>query len=229
MKRTLRQLPAFLLLLCSLACLGHAESRGSDYLPLPDERAIYLFTEHLMEADAVTSLTGKDRRKGDWETDHFSFYGMESSGDIRVVSEAVAENTVQSIQMNALKGTSRMLVFLNVPPGSRMNLYYRVPPDPSSEDKKDESANTETAEGQEDIAPPPVHKEQPTAFIYLMAWAGKKPITRIRISTVDQNWARQTIPLKILNFFNREVPVTFVLSGDRSESVNFQFFAEVTQ
>ncbi len=191
-------------------------------VPLPDDRSIFIFSEHLMEADATTRLEGRDVRKGDWTGDHFSFYGMDETASIRVISEAVGANTIQSIQMNALKGTSRRLQFLNVPPGNFLTVYYKV------DSEEDSEANGE-ANGIEIKRRNEEMEKNQKAYFYLMIWVGSKLMRRIRIAMSDEGWHIERIPLEIVGFFNRELPVSFVVVGDKDTSSNFRLFSEISQ
>jgi hypothetical protein len=115
---------AVMITMCGLP----ARAQDNPLFPEASPQALYIFSEHLPEANAEIYFTNKETRKGIWEQDQFQFYGLQEESQIRMVSGAGAEseNAWQAIQMNSLPRSSRKLQYLNVTPGHHLNVYYRV-------------------------------------------------------------------------------------------------------
>ncbi len=181
----------------------HAEDDTAPKLvPLANPQAIYVLSEHLAEANSVVSIANKETRKGVWENDHFSFYGLDKPGDIQVVTETEESQSWQSIQMNALQGSDRTLQFLGVPSGSAMVFYYKTFLDKP---------------GKQNV------------YIYVLIKAGKKDVARFRVTANQAGWQKVWVPFGILRLFTRTFPLTVTVLGDKNHQPAFNFYAEIYQ
>lgn len=181
--------------------LAGAEDAPQIY-PVPNPQAIYVLGEHLSDADAAIYIENKETRKGVWEDESFSFYGIAKEGNIQAVSETAENQTWQSIQMNALRGTHRFLQFPNVPSGGGMLFYYKTALETSSKQN---------------------------VYIYVIIKAGNKQVARFRVTANQEGWQRVWIPLGILRLFNRTFPLNITLLGDKIYQPTFSFYAEIYQ
>lgn len=205
-KKTTWLLLSFFTLSANLPA-AHAQER--DFFPEASNQSIYIFSEHLPEAQAEIFFANKENRKGIWEQEQFQFYGLQDDSQIRVVSgtEGKGDTPWQAMQMNSLPMSSRKLQYMNVPTGQTLNIYYKL------ELRK---------EDQEKFA-------KQNFFIYFSIYAGKKMLRKIRLSSQEKGWLQVTLPLDTLSLLNRSFPVTFGLTGTDDMPLNFQFFAEVLQ
>lgn len=199
MKKSFIELSVFALLLGFIPSSIYAED-VNQLLPLPSSQAIYVLSENLAGSEAALFIESKETRKGIWEEDHFSFYGIGKEGDIQVVSESADGQNWQSIQMNTLRATNRTLQFLSVPTGSGMNFYFKTALDKPSKQN---------------------------VYIYVLIKAGKIEIVRFRVTCNQEGWQKQWIPLGVLRLFARTFPLTIVVLGDKVHSPSFQFYSEV--
>lgn len=203
----IRQSPIkFFLLIFLTAGLTLAPSLQAEdpvvVLPLPNPQAIYVLSEHLSEANTVILIENKESRKGVWENDHFSFYGLNKDGNVQVINESANNQNWQSIQMNALQGSDRMIQFGNVPSGSGMIFYYKTTLDKPSKQN---------------------------VYIYVVIKAGKKDMARFRVTANQEGWQRISIPLGILRLFSRTFPLTVTVLGDKKHQPAFNFYSEIYQ
>lgn len=194
----------FLLIFLTASLLSAQPSRAEDapFFPLANPQAIYVLSEHLSEANASVSIENKETRKGIWENDQFSFYGLNKEGNVLVVNESSDNQKWQSIQMNALKGSDRTLQFVNVPSGSGMLFYYKTSLEKASKQN---------------------------VYIYVLIKAGKTDIARFRVTANQTPWQRIWVPLGILRLFNRAFPLTVTVLGDKVHEPAFNFYAEIYQ
>ena len=159
-----------LLIFCSVSFSPVQAEDAVPILPLANPQAIYVLSEHLSEANAVIYVENKESRKGIWENNYFSFYGLDKEGSIEVINETADNQTWQSIQMNSLQGVNRVLQFLNVPSGSGMKFYYKCTLDKPSKQN---------------------------VYIYVLISAGKKNIARFRVTCNQEGWQKQWISLGV--------------------------------
>lgn len=223
MKRQ-RKFWALLFLFAALmAAPGPGRAEEEEILPVLDPMSTFIFPEHLNEANAeIISASGESRR-GIWEQDQFQFYGLDSSTKIAAVSgtSVSGETAWQAIQMNTVPKRTRKLQFLNTPTGQQMVLYYRILP--QTEQEPAAKPEGESAYDKSKAAP------KQNVYFYFNVFAGKKLIKKIRVSTQDTGWKKDSVDFKILSLLNRNFPLTFTLSGSETISIPFQFSAEIYQ
>lgn len=171
-------------------------------LPLPNPQAIYVLSEHLSDADAAVYVDNKETRKGTWEDESFSFYGIGKEGNVQVISESADNQNWQSIQMNALRGSNRLLQFPNAPSGGGMVFYYKTALDKPSKQN---------------------------VYIYVIINAGNKQVARFRVTANQEGWQRIWVPFGILRLFSRTFPLSVVILGDKVYQPSFNFYAEIYQ
>ncbi len=205
-KQTLALLAVFTLL--AVLPEGRAEDKNI-FFPEASVQSLYVFSEHLQDANAEIYLSNKENRKGIWEHDQFRFYGMDAGAQISLVSgqESEGDNPWQAIEINSLPHSYRKLQFLNIPAARILHLYYKseLPPEFVQKNPKQ------------------------NVYIYFSIFAGKKLIRQIRISSQDKGWQQETVSFGILGLLNRNFPLTFGLTGNDASEVNVQFFAEALQ
>lgn len=159
----------------------------------------YLFVEHLSEAEAVLLYENKEGVIGNWLGKSFSFPGVKIESPVKEASVVINEVTHKGIRVVPAPKAITQLKFKNVPPGSRLLLYY-------GGSKESFVKNT--------------------AYFYLQIWVGNHLLKKNRIS-VDDGWKKDVLDLGVVSFLNSDVTVSYLISSDEPSGVRFTIIPEL--
>lgn len=164
--------------------------------------AVYRFHEHLLEAEAAALLKGREPLIGKWNEDRFYFQGFGPRAQIKLVDEQHLDQKGKGIRFNAVEKAVRRLMFHGIPPGSRMDLYYKVGA---------------------------VSKKEPSPYLLLRIFVGQHLIKSMRIFGDDEDWKKEEMDLGVVSFLTRNTVVTFEVSSELVENLLFTFEGEIKQ
>ncbi len=164
--------------------------------------ALYRFQEHLLEAEASVLLKGREPLIGTWKEDRFYFPELTPLAQVKLIEEQSPEGKGKAVRFNPVEKAVRRLVFHDVPPGSRLDFFYKV------------SAGS---------------KKEPSPYLLLKILAGRHLIKSMRIFQQDENWKKEEIDLGVAAFLKRRTLVTFEVSSDLTENLLFTFAGEIRQ
>jgi hypothetical protein len=175
-------------------------AEASDPFMDSEEQVVYRFEEHLFNAETVAYPKGKSEVEGIWKEDRFIFQTLGPEAHIKIVTETIDGEPQQAISFNPVEKVRRKLLFKEVTPGSTLVMYYKI--------ARSEKAN----------------KNQ---YVFLRVKAGQKLLKSMRLFTDEEGWKKEVFSLGIVPFLNHEIEVSFEVSSDLADGVQFSFFAEV--
>lgn len=159
----------------------------------------YRFVDQLAGAETWISSEGKKIEYGDWEEDHFTFFGEGEEAKVTVSQRREGEREEDYILLNPLRGKNRGMRFFKVPSGSQMALSYGI----LSERKTEE-----------------------LSYVKFRVSIGKRVFRTYRIQN-EKGWKTETIPLGMISFLHRPVVVTFEIYSSTEEPILFAFSGEI--
>lgn len=175
--------------------VANASQEGSAVL---NEEPLYVFEDHLDDAQTVLLFPGQGPHRGVWQKDGFLFAGVKEAGEITVKIVTIAGEEQKAVVLPPVEGGINRLCFSEVAIGSKLVLEYGL----------------EIEE--------PIAKER--SYLYLRLWIGQHEIRRLVIPT-ETGWRREIIDLGVLSFLKGHVPVTFELRAAGTETRQFAFRA----
>ena len=167
-----------------------------------EDHSSYTFSDHLLDAETTIIYEGRGERLGRWLNKRFSFSTLGDFADIQKVIVDTLDRKIHALKFNPIPKAKRRIVFMDVPPGQGLKIEYKA----SERSGK---------------------KKKFPDYLYLYVWLGSHPLDRIRIPTNAEEWISRYFDFGVVQFLNRNVVVTFELTTDTEDPVEFFLSAHV--